>query len=85
MYYITFARYDAWYDDGVASGRACYITDSASDAEREWYDVNHMDSTMDGAWTVRRGGVFGPFDSLDDEWPSDCIAACDEIYGPMAA
>lgn len=84
MYYITFARYDAWYDDGVDSGRACYITRDRADADREWHDVNHMDLTVDGAWTVRRGGVFGPFDSLDDDEPAGFIAASDEIYGPAA-
>ena len=85
MYYITFARYDSWDEYGGDSGRMCYITDSASDAEREWYDLNHVELTDDYGLTVRRGGVFGPFHSLDDDEPSGFIACCDELYGPMAA
>jgi len=83
MFYVVFARYDASFDDGDGgsfcdSGRTCYITDDALDAERCWtYWNDDPDSTDDLWFSVRRGGITS-YPTLVDAWTSDPCSASTE-------
>tara|TARA_R110002050_G_scaffold1968_1_gene12178 strand:- start:7673 stop:8023 length:351 start_codon:yes stop_codon:yes gene_type:complete len=81
MYFIVFARYDSWSEFGSDSGRYSYLTDDLADADARWYDMNHAELTDDCGFTVRRGGVFGSFPSLDDPRLRDFLHASDEVDG----
>lgn len=86
MYYIAFARYDAFSDDPEYgscsdSGRETYITDSREDAEAELSRWSNGSRNTDTSWySVRRGCVDGPFDRYDEELLS-YISASDEFGG----
>jgi len=80
MYFIVFARYDSWDENGSDSGRYSYLTDDSFDADEWWYDLNHEDLTDEYGFTVRRGGVHS-FESLDDPELRDFLLASDEVRG----
>ena len=77
MYYVAFARYDYYREDGVDSGRMSYITDDLIDATQHYDSWCYWDEDL----VVRRGGVFGPFESFDDPELQRYIRASDEISG----
>ena len=86
MYYIAFARYDAYSEDpeygGCSdSGRETYLTDSREDAEAELSRWSDGSRNSDTSWySVRRGCIDGPFDRYDEELLS-FISASDEYSG----
>ena len=81
MYYIAFARYDSWDEYGGDSGRLGYLTDSFDDADMCFTSWDNTDCTDESGFSVRRGGVFGPFDSLNHTELHHILRACDDLCG----
>ena len=81
MYYIAFARFDSWDEYGGDSGRCSYLTDSFDDADMCFTSWDNTDCTGESGFAVRRGGVFGPFNSLDDTELVGFLRASDDVNG----
>ena len=84
-YYVVFARYDSCqFQDGVHypdSGRFSYLTDDEQDAHRTWDELNSRPMTDDEFWTVRRGCIAGPYESLHDADLQHYFQASDDVAG----